>query len=361
MNKKHLLVFTGGTISASQKDSEIIRGQKTFELLKNYDAQDFDIIEPVDILSENMTPEIIFRIFKHIADKIKGQNYKSIIVTHGTDTLAYTAQCGALLLSQLPFPVIFLGSKLPAGHPEMDGKINFHHAYQLAEQVNSGVFVVSRHQNGSDIVFAAENVQQADFTSDDFSAFQNHIFGWFKDGKLVKNTSFHPCLQVSYQNSRLPDAAVFIRLFENPETDTQSSQINFESYSTPFQYLPEPFQHLLENEKITNIREVLMIPAYVGQDYSIYDLENFKGKYILHQMYHSGTACIQGVVPNHRLTDFARRCKQAGKRLFIAPLYSDRALYETTAALLKEDVTPLYDMPVERAWAVLTLASWLNG
>ena len=320
MHEKHLLVFTGGTISAFQKDGEIVRGQKTFQLLHDCEVSDFDILEPVDILSENMTPQILFQIFKQITAKVKEQSYKSIIITHGTDTLAFTAQLGAILFSSFSFPMIFLGSKLPSDHPDSDGKINFHHARRLAELVCSGVYVISRRQDGRDVVFAAETVQQADIKSDDFSAFQNNIFGWFENGELVKSSSFRP-------------------------------------YS---QFKEQKFHRLFEREKIPDNHNVLMIPAYIGQDYSLFDLEKYAGKYILHQMYHSGTACMYGE-SSESLADFAKRCTLTGKQLFIAPIYRDRPPYETTAALLKEGVTPLYDMPIERAWAILTLTSWLDS
>lgn len=359
MAKKNLLVFTGGTISAYQKDGEIVRGQKSFELLKGYKSSDFDILEPVDILSENMTPQILFQIFREIIRKIKGQSYRSIIVTHGTDTLAYTAQLGTLLFSSLPFPVIFLGSKLPSDHPESDGKINFSHALQLAEKIRSGVFVVSRQQTGHDVIFAAESIQQANFTEDDFSAFQNNILGWFKDGELIENAKFRPYSQINNQNFQYTDVAKFLQLLANPDIGSQQTPENQISSAPPIQYTPEAFHRLFELEKPPTNHSVLMIPAYPGQNYSLFDLNKFSGKYILHQMYHSGTACIQGE-PFQRLTDFAKRCKKDGKQLFIAPIYRDRPPYETTAALLKEDVIPFYDMPSERAWAILTLVSWME-
>ena len=359
MNHKHLLVFTGGTISSVQKDNEIICNQKTFELLNDCHLSDFDILEPADILSENMTPQLIFQIYKKIIEKLKEKNYRSMIITHGTDTMAYTAQLGALLFSQLPFPVVFLGSKLPAGHPNMDGKINFKHACKFVEQVDSGVFVISRQQDGNDVVFAAESIQQADFIGDDFSAFQNNIFGWFEKEILIRNTSFQPYSQINQKNFQNTNAKEFIQLFTNSSSDLQPSQMRPISFSYPFQYIPLPFQRLFKKEINKDKPGIFLVSAYVGQDYSLFDLEKYSGNYILHQMYHSGTACMYGE-SNQQLSSFAERCKKNGKHLFIAPLYRNRTPYETTAALLKEHVIPLYDMPVERAWAILTLASWLD-
>ena len=157
MSKKLLIVFTGGTISTEIKENVIVKGQKTSSLLSLLPPHySYDLLEPFDILSENMTTDLLFSLFRSISDALQKEKYHGVLITHGTDTLAYTAQLAALLLGAVSCPVILLGSKYASNHPQYDGQINFTKAIQLLSFVSTGVYVVSHHFNGMDYVYPAE-------------------------------------------------------------------------------------------------------------------------------------------------------------------------------------------------------------
>ncbi len=61
---------------------------------------DFDIIRPYTILSENAEPEHWLKIIRAIQNRDL-RAYHGIMITHGTDTLPYTA---AALATDLIFP-----------------------------------------------------------------------------------------------------------------------------------------------------------------------------------------------------------------------------------------------------------------
>ena len=94
---KILFVFTGGTIGSTLKKDNVIStdSKKAYKIIKAYSKKyaidfDYDIAEPYTALSENNTGEHI----RMLAPCIKGKRdagYDGISVTHGTDTLQYSA------------------------------------------------------------------------------------------------------------------------------------------------------------------------------------------------------------------------------------------------------------------------------
>lgn len=78
------------------------------------------------ILSENMTPPAIWQtLATSICNEIKnGGAEGGVIVTHGTDTLAYSAAAVSFMLDTPPAPVIFVGSQRSADRPSSDNVMN---------------------------------------------------------------------------------------------------------------------------------------------------------------------------------------------------------------------------------------------
>ncbi|GAB7017022.1 Glu-tRNA(Gln) amidotransferase subunit GatD [Methanogenium cariaci] len=74
------------------------------------------------ILSENMTPAIWQTLATSICNEIKN-GAEGVIVTHGTDTLAYSAAAVSFMLDT-PAPVIFVGSQRSADRPSSDNVMN---------------------------------------------------------------------------------------------------------------------------------------------------------------------------------------------------------------------------------------------
>ncbi|WFN37269.1 Glu-tRNA(Gln) amidotransferase subunit GatD [Methanomicrobium antiquum] len=122
------IISTGGTI-ASKID------YRTGAVTSQFEAEDilraipglkdiacFSAHVPATILSENMTPEIWKTLARTIYDEIKN-NTNGIIVTHGTDTLAYSAAAISFMV-KTPVPIIFVGSQRSADRPSSDNVMN---------------------------------------------------------------------------------------------------------------------------------------------------------------------------------------------------------------------------------------------
>ena len=87
-----------------------------------------------------MTPRnwdrIIGEIGRHYGD------YDGFVITHGTDTMAYTAAALSLGLGNLGKPVVLTGSQIPGWEIDTDARRNLVNAMKLAVRDVAGVFVV---------------------------------------------------------------------------------------------------------------------------------------------------------------------------------------------------------------------------
>jgi len=133
VNKTHGLpdlsiISTGGTIASridyrtgsvsSQFDaSDILTAIPELAQIANYRT-----LPLAAILSENMTPAIWQELARAIYTEIKN-GATGIIVTHGTDTMAYSAAAISFMIDS-PVPIIFVGSQRSADRPSSDNAMN---------------------------------------------------------------------------------------------------------------------------------------------------------------------------------------------------------------------------------------------
>lgn len=139
--KKILLLTTGGTISSVSSDSGLIPTDM-HELLKNTIKNEQTEIDCKTIFvldSSNIQPEEWKVLAKEIFDNMP--HYDGIIVTHGTDTMAYTASMISLMVQNPTIPIVFTGSQLPLDHFLTDAVDNLRCASQMAQSNTPGVFL----------------------------------------------------------------------------------------------------------------------------------------------------------------------------------------------------------------------------
>ena len=75
------------------------------------------------------------RIFERRLD------FDGIVVSHGTDTMAYTASAVTFMLPDIDLPVVFTGSQLPLADMLSDGPDNLRTAFAMAASGHPGVFL----------------------------------------------------------------------------------------------------------------------------------------------------------------------------------------------------------------------------
>lgn len=122
------IVSTGGTI-ASRIDyrtgsvtSQFNAGDILIAIPELKEIANYRTIPLATILSENMTPSIWQELARAVHDEIK-TGAKGIIVTHGTDTMAFSAAALSFMLDT-PVPVVFVGSQRSADRPSSDNAMN---------------------------------------------------------------------------------------------------------------------------------------------------------------------------------------------------------------------------------------------
>lgn len=141
--KKILMLTTGGTISSLESPNGLVPSSKD-TIIRKLGIEDnlqfsLDVKEILLLDSSNIQPEEWSIIAQAIYEEIN--NYDSIIITHGTDTMAYTASIISFMIQNPKIPIIFTGSQLPIGNFLTDAIFNLRTAFAGALSDISGVFV----------------------------------------------------------------------------------------------------------------------------------------------------------------------------------------------------------------------------
>src|SRR5205823_4571545 len=99
--------------------------------------------------SENIGPThwkgMAEEVAKRIADGAEG-----VVISHGTDTLHYTAAALSFALANLPVPVLLVGAQRSSDRPSSDAASNLTGAVALAARADIGAVGVAMHQDMSD-------------------------------------------------------------------------------------------------------------------------------------------------------------------------------------------------------------------
>jgi glutamyl-tRNA(Gln) amidotransferase subunit D len=123
------IVGTGGTIAskidyrtggvyASFSTKDIVTQIPELKEIANIKAEEIMIF-----MSEDITPDKWIEIAKEVAQDVNA-GYRGIIVTHGTDTLHYTAAALSFMLRDLPCPVAFVGAQRSSDRGSSDTVMN---------------------------------------------------------------------------------------------------------------------------------------------------------------------------------------------------------------------------------------------
>ena len=143
MNKKHILLLTTGGTIASMPGDDGLRPHRSgvmereLQQLRTY--YDITVRDVMCLDSSNIRPEEWQLIAREIFDQ-RG-SFDGIVVSHGTDTMAYTASAVTFMLPDIDVPVVFTGSQLPLADVLSDGPDNLRTAFAMAAAGHPGVFL----------------------------------------------------------------------------------------------------------------------------------------------------------------------------------------------------------------------------
>ena len=111
--------------------------ERELEQLRTY--YDISVKDVICLDSSNIRPEEWQLIARHVFEDRAG--YDGIVVSHGTDTMAYTASAVTFMLPNIDIPVVFTGSQLPLTDMLSDGPDNLRTAFAMAASGAPGVFL----------------------------------------------------------------------------------------------------------------------------------------------------------------------------------------------------------------------------
>ena len=139
------------------------------------------------LLSENIIPENWTAMAKSIERHIKG-GAEGIVVTHGTDTMGYTAAALSFALRNLPVPVILVGSQRSSDRPSSDAYLNLKGAVQAAAWAPFAEVGVLMHSTSSDdelVIHRGTRVRKMHTSRRDaFVSINSPPLAKLKDGKI---------------------------------------------------------------------------------------------------------------------------------------------------------------------------------
>ena len=149
-----LVIFTGGTIgSASGKKWISLDDSTNYTLIENYKKEgdsgvNFSVLSPYSILSENLSGEELTTLCKVVKENVK-KDFDGIIVTHGTDTIQYTAAALSFVVNAKDIPIVLVSANYPLEDERTNGNANFKCAVDFIKSKKAnGVFV--SYQNALD-------------------------------------------------------------------------------------------------------------------------------------------------------------------------------------------------------------------
>ncbi len=139
--KKILLLTTGGTISSVSSNNGLIPSNLDHLLSYIGPLNDIELSskELMVLDSTNIQPEEWCVIARAIYNE--QNNYDGIVITHGTDTMAYTASMISFMIQNPLIPIVFTGSQLPIDNELTDAVSNIRAAFKMASSATRGIFI----------------------------------------------------------------------------------------------------------------------------------------------------------------------------------------------------------------------------
>lgn len=142
--KRILLIATGGTISCRDTGlglAPALTGEELLEFLPEAAALcRITVINPFTLDSTNITTENRVQIARLIQENY--DRYDGFVITHGTDSLGYTAALLYHMCKNLNKPVILTGAQKPIGVPNSDAEKNLMDSLRVAAGGYVGVAAV---------------------------------------------------------------------------------------------------------------------------------------------------------------------------------------------------------------------------
>ncbi|MFI3129369.1 MAG: asparaginase domain-containing protein [Bacillota bacterium] len=320
---KICVIKTGGTIGSVASSGVISLDKSNLSdissLYNGKEAVEFDVFSPFFILSENISAGNMQDIYKFLKT-LDTTKYKGIVLTHGTDTLAFTACYLSVMLENFPLPVVIASANYPLEYPHSNGKTNFSCGVEfILHSCESGIFVAYENPTDECKIHRGDLVLQCHGAEGYFDSFDDEIVGDFFDGKFrfSRNHKLHK------QKFGL---AVWKKFAPNYEK-IQSG-----------------------NGELS--KKILPIKSVAFGDYSLFSVENCDA--VLVECFHCGT--VDTASENSILELCARACEKNIPVILSGASRGD--IYDSVLPLSKFKNVHLFQGSFEMAYMLACLGAW---
>ena len=177
MRPKIALLATGGTIASMRSAQGLTPAMHAEEILRfSPRLSEYADITATDVFtldSSNIQPEE----WQVLAGAVRtaARNSDCVVITHGTDTMAYTASALSFMLQGLDKPVVITGSQLPLDFPFSDAPINLEEACSVGVHAPPGVYISFHHK----VIYGTRAVKMRTVSFDAFDSINAPPVGYF--------------------------------------------------------------------------------------------------------------------------------------------------------------------------------------
>ncbi len=136
--------YTTGAVSPQFSSQELIKKFPELQEKANIESR---------LISSILSSNIRFHNYNQIAKEIKKEikrKVRGIIITHGTDTLHYTAAALSFILENLSLPVILVGAQRSSDRPSTDASLNLMHAVRFITETEFIGAAICMHATSND-------------------------------------------------------------------------------------------------------------------------------------------------------------------------------------------------------------------
>ena len=135
------MLGTGGTIACVPSENGLVPALDGKTLVKMVPELaglcHIDYKQILNLDSSNIAPKHWQIIANALAENY--DNYDGFVITHGTDTMAYSAAALSWMVQGCKKPVVFTGAQLPITAQGTDAKVNVYNAFLVATSQAQGV------------------------------------------------------------------------------------------------------------------------------------------------------------------------------------------------------------------------------
>lgn len=280
MEKRIAVIFTGGTIGSSTADGVIdIDDGAPEALTESYrlrygDERDFATYRPISVLSENITPYEFGKIVECVTIAANEDDVCGIVLTHGTDTLTFSANALSIVFSDIKIPVVLVSSDKPIKEGG-NGVTNFKAAVDFISLGIPGVFVAYQNFREPMRIHLGSRLQETEQITGRVSSVCGLHFASYEGGRFVMNS--------------------------NP------GNVTLKELSAPRK--PSGLKAVFS--------DVVAITAHTALDYGFYCCGGRTPAAYIIKLYHSGTCC--NASGKYGAASFIERAKESGAEVVLAP------------------------------------------